>query len=156
MVFPPDVRGEYIAPERDIAVHQGITELRFVKAEVTRDTIAFTDYSPYLLADIEVYSKNTYSTGYDPLKKEAQKATVRIDGNKNYGHTNAPTPIVFTTTDNKIFEFDYLIPEYDDQPWKFTKTTTPPPDPPPSGGVDSKLIMLAVILMVVAAVGVRM
>ena len=157
MVFPSDVRGTYRAPERDIGVHQGITELRSVVAKVTRDTIVFTEIPQGKGSqDIEVYSKNTDSTGYDPLKKGTpQKATVRIDGNKHYGHEHAPTPIVFMTTDNKTFEFNYLIPFYNNQPWTFTKTTTPP-DPPPSEGMDSNLIMLAVVLMVVVAVAVNM
>ena len=154
MVFPSDVRGTYRAPERDIGVHQGIKELRSVTAEVTRDTIIFKEIPQGEGSqDIEVYSKNTDSTGYDPLKRGT--ATVRIDGNKHYGHEHAPTPIVFTPTDNKTFEFDYLIPFYDDQPWTFTKTTTPP-DPPPSEGMGSNLVMLAVVLMVVAAVTVNM
>ena len=123
MVFPPDVRGTYRAPERDIAVHQGITELRSVVAEVTRDTIVFREIPQGAGSqDIEVYSKNMDSTGYDPLKRGPQTAVVRIDGNKHYGHPNAPTPIVFNPTDNKTFEFDYLVPRYDDEPWTFTKT----------------------------------
>ena len=161
MVFPPDVQGAYRAPERDIGVHQGITELRSVVAKVTRDTIVFTEIPQGEGSqDIEVYSKNTDSTGYDPLKKGTpQKATVRIDGNKHYGHEHAPTPIVFTTTDNKTFEFDYLINCFDDQPWKFTKITGPTPDnpkPKPDWGMDSNLIVLAVVLMVAAAVAVNM
>ena len=155
MVFPPDVQGTYRAPERDIGTHQGISELRSVVAEVTRDTIVFREIPQGAGSqDIEVYSKNIDSTGYDPLKKGPQAAVVRIDGNKHYGHPNAPTPIVFTTTDNKTFKFEYLIPFYDDAaPWEFTnKTTTPPPRR--MSGMDTKLFMLVVILMVLAALAV--
>ena len=155
MVFPPDLRGTYRAPERDIGVNQGIKELRSVVAEVTRDTIVFREIPQGPGSqDIEVYSNNIDSTGYDPLKKTPQAAIVRIDGNKHYGFTHAPTPIVFTTTDNKTFVFEYLIPLYDDRPWTFTnKTTTTPPTR--MSRMDTNLIMLVVIMMVLAALAVR-
>ena len=166
MVFPPDVQGAYSTPERDIGVRIGIKELRSVVAKVTHDTIVFTEIPQVEGSqDVEAYSTNTDSTGYDPGKKGPQKATVSIDSTKHYGATEPPTSIVFTTTDNETFEFDYLVPRYDDEPWTFTKTDETDErilhkpvhvTHTHNGGMDSLLIMLAVVLMVVAAVGVNM
>ena len=129
-----------------------------------------------------MYSKGTNSTGYIPLNREeiekgtTATATVAIDGDKNCGGGDAPTPITFTgnglvvthgTERTPVFTFEYVLPYIDANTWTFTKTqntggihnwhtpTKDDPPPPYEEGDKSHLIMIAVIMILAVAVAVN-
>ena len=129
--------GVYKAPEREVGEASGQTLRVSVTATVTHDTIKFVATPKAEFGVAEVYSKNHDFPGYTTLTMEekekgtTQTAQSAIDGDRNYGDGDAPTPITFTgngevvTRDKErtpIFTFEYVLPYIAANTWTFTKT----------------------------------